>query len=704
LDEVRIISDDRSDDWISTSYNNQSSPGTFYTAGGETIKDRYRSMGFGNTSPVDEGNAGHLVTITGTTATFNNPVELNVGLGDAIQYDSDDGDAVIDAIVFIHRRIDSSTFEVRTATGASASAITTSNQYWGIYRAYTSLTNADGGSENTGIDAAVRIFDAGNRDISTNDEIWHFACYNDAVNTETLYWNSWITDDLHYIRFFAPVSSSEVGVTQRHNGTWSTAGYRHSVNNVTAMTFLDSRIRIEGLQISVDTASSTGRRGIFLDANGSGSKIYISYCIIRGVGSTTQTNHQGICGDTTSNNGIRYIWNNIIYDFNSTTQDSANGIFVGDADYNNYIYNNTIQNCRRGIADNAGIAHAKNNIVQDCVDGFNGSFSGTNNNNLSDISADAPGTGSVSATLLFANKAGDDFHLNDNDVAARQKGTDLSGDANLPFPDDIDEEIRPGGIWDIGADQNFSAMPTPTYTETSTPTFTYTVTPTITPSGTHTSTATITPTLTNSVTVTDTPTQTPTATITNTNTSTPSVTATPSITHTSTITQTLTVTPPWTHTVTPTVTPTATFTPTYTVTPTYTITLTNTVTKTITPTPTITITLTITITSTVSPTPTNTPEYIVPNDLDNVVIYPNPYRSDIKPEKEVSFDRVPAQATIRLYDISGQLVKTIKKDSQVPWVRWDLKNESGSHVASGVYIYIIRANGQERRGKIAILQ
>jgi hypothetical protein len=699
LDEVRIISDDRSDDWISTSYNNQSSPGTFYTAGGETIKDRYRSMGPGKTTAVDNGNVGHFVTIAGTTATFNADVELNVGVGDAIQYDSDDGGTAIDAIVFIHRRLTASTFEVRTANGASASAITTSNQYWDIFRAYTTLPNADTGTENTGINATVRNFDSGNRNISTNDEIWHFACYNDAEDTTYVYCDGWTTDAEHYIRFFTPYASAEVGVSQRHNGTWTTSAYRLRISNTYAFRISDQNIKLEGLQIYVSSTNGNYEPAIYITGTtGSATDIDISHCILRGTNSTYYY-HDGIFIYNAGTGKVN-AWNNIIYDFyNSVSSDYACGMYLNDSGFTLYAYNNTVFNSYRGFRRTLGTIVAKNNIAQNCTNCFSGIYDLASDYNLAD-DGDAWGPNSKdNADVVFIDEVGPDYdlHVSDSDVEARFSGTDLSGDANLPITDDIDYETRTV-IWCMGADENDAPAPTPTITPTNTPSATNTFSPTVTPS------LTVTPTSTESATVTDTPTMTLTATITETCTITPSTTPTPSVTVTSTITETSTVTPPWTHTVTPTVTPTATFTPTYTVTSTYTITLTNTVTKTITPTPTITITLTITITSTVSPTPTNTPEYIVPNDLDNVVIYPNPYRSDIKPEKEVSFDRVPAQATIRLYDISGQLVKTIKKDSLVPWVRWNLKNESGSHVASGIYIYIIRANGQERRGKIAILQ
>lgn len=55
-------------------------------------------------------------------------------------------------------------------------------------------------------------------------------------------------------------------------------------------------------------------------------------------------------------------------------------------------------------------------------------------------------------TVTFEDEAGDDFHLDSTDTGAVDYGTDLSGDANLAFTDDIDGNTR-SGTWDVGADE-----------------------------------------------------------------------------------------------------------------------------------------------------------------------------------------------------------------------------------------------------------
>jgi hypothetical protein len=105
------------------------------------------------------------------------------------------------------------------------------------------------------------------------------------------------------------------------------------------------------------------------------------------------------------------------------------------------------------------------------------------------------------------------------------------------------------------------------------------------------------------------------------------------------------------------------------------------------------------MTSTTSPT-----LEVAATDLSQVIVFPNPYKGDTNLRDEMIFFNMPTRAVLRLYSIDGRLVKTIVKDDAGNRVVWGLNNEQGSAVASGVYIYIIKTNAQERRGKIAIMR
>jgi hypothetical protein len=58
------------------------------------------------------------------------------------------------------------------------------------------------------------------------------------------------------------------------------------------------------------------------------------------------------------------------------------------------------------------------------------------------------------ATAVFQDFSSDNYLLGDADLAARDKGTDLSADAYLSFTDDIIGTIRPQNLlWDVGANE-----------------------------------------------------------------------------------------------------------------------------------------------------------------------------------------------------------------------------------------------------------
>ncbi|MBN1594292.1 T9SS type A sorting domain-containing protein, partial [candidate division FCPU426 bacterium] len=147
-----------------------------------------------------------------------------------------------------------------------------------------------------------------------------------------------------------------------------------------------------------------------------------------------------------------------------------------------------------------------------------------------------------------------------------------------------------------------------------------------------------------------------------------------------------------------TITNTYTATPTFTATPT--ITLTNTVSPTLTPSPTVTPTPTITMTQ----TPTTTAEPA--RNLENVVVFPNPYVEKQANYKRINFIRLTFQANVRIYTITGQLVWEGDKNDGSDRLVWEgVRNSSGNRLASGVYIYVItNEDGERRTGKVAILR
>ncbi|MDQ7052922.1 MAG: T9SS type A sorting domain-containing protein [candidate division KSB1 bacterium] len=125
------------------------------------------------------------------------------------------------------------------------------------------------------------------------------------------------------------------------------------------------------------------------------------------------------------------------------------------------------------------------------------------------------------------------------------------------------------------------------------------------------------------------------------------------------------------------------------------------------------------------PTRPNTPDdvfrYTIPapdespalakQSAERVGVFPNPYYA-FNPAEEnrlarfVTFNNLPQKATLRIFNLGGQLVRTLKKDDSSQFLRWDLLNESGIPVASGMYVIYVEMPeiGVSKVLKLAIVQ
>ncbi len=84
--------------------------------------------------------------------------------------------------------------------------------------------------------------------------------------------------------------------------------------------------------------------------------------------------------------------------------------------------------------------------------------------------------------------------------------------------------------------------------------------------------------------------------------------------------------------------------------------------------------------------------------LDLIKVVPNPYYGYSAYEKsqldyKIKFTNLPQQCTISIYTVNGTLIRRFKKDSPLSYQDWDLKNEYGIVIASGLYIIHIDAPG-----------
>ncbi|MEK7184568.1 MAG: fibronectin type III domain-containing protein, partial [Patescibacteria group bacterium] len=428
----------------------------------------YRSLSPTATSAVATTTAsGFTLSISASTATFSGAQPNNVGIGDAIQYDSDNNGS-IDAIAFIHSRTSSTVYTVKSASGGTPTATSADDTDWSVFRAYISMSNAETGTENTGINSGVRNFDtwSSGRNLVSSDEQWNIAAYGGSAETTLVTIAGWTTDSTHYLRIFTPVSTAEVGASQRHSGAWDDTKYNFTPAAFTTNTQIISiaadiaYIRLEGLQFKLSTNSTQAATAISFGTNSLSSDVRLSNnIIIAGTLSGSPTNVTALNVSSSATSTLS-IFNNLFYDFtvNSVGQIVSSVPGTGFAHTINF-YNNTIYNSRIGFTINARtVIKAINNLFSSVTTVASGTFiAGTDYNatNNSSIGYTVTGSGNthdrVSQTFVFSDESSDNFHLAVSDSAAKARGLSDPG-AGL-FSDDIDGATR-SGSWDIGADEN----------------------------------------------------------------------------------------------------------------------------------------------------------------------------------------------------------------------------------------------------------
>jgi len=98
-------------------------------------------------------------------------------------------------------------------------------------------------------------------------------------------------------------------------------------------------------------------------------------------------------------------------------------------------------------------------------------------------------------------------------------------------------------------------------------------------------------------------------------------------------------------------------------------------------------------------------------DVDKVNVFPNPYygvnsQELNKYQRFVTFNHLPKMATIRIFNLAGQLVRSIDKNTDSQFQRWDLKNFDNLPVASGLYVVQVDmpSEGVKKTLKLIVIQ
>jgi hypothetical protein len=84
-------------------------------------------------------------------------------------------------------------------------------------------------------------------------------------------------------------------------------------------------------------------------------------------------------------------------------------------------------------------------------------------------------------------------------------------------------------------------------------------------------------------------------------------------------------------------------------------------------------------------------------------VYPNPWRAS-RGDHAITFDQIPAGSTVKIFTVSARWVATLTADAGGK-ASWNLTNDSGERVASGIYLYLITdSQGNKTRGKFTVIR
>ncbi len=94
-------------------------------------------------------------------------------------------------------------------------------------------------------------------------------------------------------------------------------------------------------------------------------------------------------------------------------------------------------------------------------------------------------------------------------------------------------------------------------------------------------------------------------------------------------------------------------------------------------------------------------EKLAIDDIEKINVFPNPYYGAYKNEfnkydRHVTFSHLPQRAVIRIFNLAGQLVRKLEKDSPDQFLRWNMLNEDYYQIPSGLYIVHIELPDYEK--------
>lgn len=90
-------------------------------------------------------------------------------------------------------------------------------------------------------------------------------------------------------------------------------------------------------------------------------------------------------------------------------------------------------------------------------------------------------------------------------------------------------------------------------------------------------------------------------------------------------------------------------------------------------------------------------------DLSDAYAFPVPFVPS-RGDRDITFTNLSSLATIKIFTVSGELVRTIEHASGSGQEKWDGLNDTGEKSASGAYLYIIKNEKETKKGKLVVVR
>ncbi|MFB0526019.1 MAG: Ig-like domain-containing protein [bacterium] len=90
-------------------------------------------------------------------------------------------------------------------------------------------------------------------------------------------------------------------------------------------------------------------------------------------------------------------------------------------------------------------------------------------------------------------------------------------------------------------------------------------------------------------------------------------------------------------------------------------------------------------------------------DLSDAYAYPVPFIPS-RGDTDITFTNISPLCTIKIYTLNGELVSTIEHTSGATSYSWDVTNDGGDRLGSGIYLYLIKDAKNKKKGKLIIIR